>query len=491
MQATEQSTLLGYGGALTLMAKNPQSMPSPSRQPSTRACALCVKAKAKCTPHPDIEGVCQRRVAQLEQKLDGLVTLLTSNQSTLAMAPLSQASGVLSPTSPVSLNSNASTAEPSTATPQSISSDRETTDLTFAPAAENVSVTSQEVPQLKPDGQEAEILLLEFKTNMTEQFPFVVIDSDSTSQSLHNERPLLWKAIMGAASHGNSDRQMALGANLLEDLTTRLLLKAEKSLDLLQALLVFIACFPYDESYASRKPDAPIEMFVRAWQKELEIFWSSLPAEYRQNRLLLATYHTIEIALYEVDMSDCPMCLPRVPVKVVDRTGRLEFIYTSLLATRKVFDVYSSVPVDRMSGICFTLWAQFNHALLNGVKLIKSEADGWDLQHARNVLTFPDILHSQVKAIEEVISRRGLVLETAMDGKDVFTRFLFKLNNVLRWYESSRFSRIEPQTLSDQPTDPNGFLEATDGESLPAFDDAFWQNLLDDNWMLVGDGFST
>ena len=190
-------------------------------------------------------------------------------------------------------------------------------------------------------------------------------------------------------------------------------------------------------------------------------------------------------------MSDCSMCLPRVPVKVVDRTGRLEFIYTSLLATRKVFDVYSSVPVDKLSGICFTLWAQFNHALLNGVKLLQSEVDGWDLQHARNVLTFPDILHSQVKAIEEVISRRGLVLETAMDGKDVFTRFLFKLNNVLRWYESSRFSRIEPQTLSDQPTDPNGFLEATDGESLPAFDDAFWQNLLDDNWMLVGDGFST
>lgn len=41
--------------------------------------------------------------------------------------------------------------------------------------------------------------------------------------------------------------------------------------------------FPYDESYASRKPDAPIEMFVRAWQKELETFWASLPAEFRQN----------------------------------------------------------------------------------------------------------------------------------------------------------------------------------------------------------------
>ena len=46
---------------------------------------------------------------------------------------------------------------------------------------------------------------------------------------------------MVASSHRNSDRQMALGANLMEDLTMRLLFRAEKSLDLLQALLVLIA----------------------------------------------------------------------------------------------------------------------------------------------------------------------------------------------------------------------------------------------------------
>ena len=186
------------------------------------------------------------------------------------------------------------------------------------------------------------------------------------------------------------------------------------------------------------------------------------------------------------------MCLPRVAPKVVDRTGRLEFIYASLLATKKVFDVYSLVPVERLSGICFTLWAQFNHALLNGVKLLTSEADGWDSQHARDVLKFPDILHNHVKALEDVISRRGLVLETAMDGKDVFPVFLRKAHHALVWYESSRLSRVEPQGLSDQTTEPNGLLEATDaGESLPVFDDAFWQNLFDDNWMLVGNGIST
>ena len=92
-----------------------------------------------------------------------------------------------------------------------------------------------------PDDPEAELLLLEFKTNMTQQFPFVVIAAESTSQSLQHEKPLLWKAIMVAASHEKSDRQLALGSKLMEDLTTRLLLGVERSLDLLQALLIFIA----------------------------------------------------------------------------------------------------------------------------------------------------------------------------------------------------------------------------------------------------------
>ena len=208
--------------------------------------------------------------------------------------------------------------------------------------------------------------------------------------------------------------------------------------------------------------------------------------------LILATYGTIEIALYEIDLSDCPMCLPRSAVKAVDRTGRLEFIYASLLATRKVFDVYSSIPIERLPGLCTTLWTQFNHALLNGVKLLACEADGWDVQHARGILTFPEILHNQVSAIEEVISRRGLVLEFATESKDVFARFLMKIHQALRWYESSRFSRIEAQGTGDQPSDPNESMEAVyPGEPLQQFDEAFWHNLFDDNWMLVRDGFST
>ena len=208
--------------------------------------------------------------------------------------------------------------------------------------------------------------------------------------------------------------------------------------------------------------------------------------------LLLSTYHTIEIALYEIYMSECPMCVPRNLGKVIDKSGKLEFTYASLIATRKVFDVYSSVPVERISGVCFTLWAQFNHAFINGIKLLSSDIDGWDLPHARSVLMFPDILHNQVKAIEYVISKRCFVMDPAMNGKDVFARLLTKLRHALRWFESVTNSRLDPQGLSDQPMYPNGSLETTDtGAAFPVLDDAFWQNILDDDWMLVGDGLST
>ena len=196
-----------------------------------------------------------RRVAQLEQKLDGLVTLLTSKQTTSQIVPVDQTSGVLIPRSPLSLDSNASTGERSSAATQSITLDGETIaletlnssiglpDLLPPVTAGSLSVTRPGLSQLEPDKQEAESLLLEFKTNLAEQFPFVVLPLDSMSQSLHQERPLLWKAIMVASSHENSHCQMTLGADLVEDLIMRLLFRAEKSLDLLQSLLVLVAWY--------------------------------------------------------------------------------------------------------------------------------------------------------------------------------------------------------------------------------------------------------
>ena len=89
--------------------------------------------------------------------------------------------------------------------------------------------------------QEGAFLLLEFRTSMARQFPFVVIPPNSTSEILRAERPMLWKAILTAASCLKPSRQEAMGQELIEEFSTRLLLNSEKSLDLLQALLIHIA----------------------------------------------------------------------------------------------------------------------------------------------------------------------------------------------------------------------------------------------------------
>ena len=165
-----------------------------------------------------------------------------------------QACDVSLPRSPVSLDYNVSTAGPSTAATQSIISDETNHvklvngdvaqfDLQCTASAASSAIITQRTSHVEPDEQEAEILLLEFRSSMTSQFPFVVIRPEETSQSLRSEKPLLWKAIMFAAAHGDSDRQLSLGSNLIEDITTRLLFRAEKSLQLLQALLVFIAWY--------------------------------------------------------------------------------------------------------------------------------------------------------------------------------------------------------------------------------------------------------
>ena len=59
MQAMGKPTLLNPGGESTLMDGHSAD---PGKQSHTRACAMCVKAKAKCMSHPEVEGVCQRYV---------------------------------------------------------------------------------------------------------------------------------------------------------------------------------------------------------------------------------------------------------------------------------------------------------------------------------------------------------------------------------------------------------------------------------------------
>lgn len=184
-------------------------------------------------------------VAQLEQKLDTLVSLLSGPNRGEIREEDRSGSSSSPPKSPAAPPQNQRIMTSTTNGTMQIQSSvfplpdfAATSSSTLSPY--DTYVTQPQVYNFELENREASFLLLEYRTQQADQLPFVAIPPDTTSQSLRRERPMLWKAVMTAASYQNALRQEALGWKLMEEFASRILLRAEKSLDLLQALLVHL-----------------------------------------------------------------------------------------------------------------------------------------------------------------------------------------------------------------------------------------------------------
>lgn len=87
---------------------------------------------------------------------------------------------------------------------------------------------------------EAENLLHEFRT-MIDFFPFVTVSPTTTAQEMSSEKPLLLLAALMTASYSNRPLQSALEQLYKQDLASRVIVHAQKSLDALQSILVYLA----------------------------------------------------------------------------------------------------------------------------------------------------------------------------------------------------------------------------------------------------------
>lgn len=103
-----------------------------------------------------------------------------------------------------------------------------------------VSLTNE---QILPNEDEAELMVDMFRCHMAPQFPFVVIPLDMTAAALKQKKPFLYLTIMAVSFQGEASRQLALGIKIKEYLSDAMIMRAEKSLDLLQGLLVSMAWF--------------------------------------------------------------------------------------------------------------------------------------------------------------------------------------------------------------------------------------------------------
>lgn len=179
-----------------------------------------------------------RRVAEMEQKLDDIFAMLSaSNRATLSSDSSSAEVPYPTPSTTSDLNDSALFPQPHNAGIN-----------VFQPLTLTPSTSSW----LKYNGsqdviergiityEKAESLLLSYGTHAA-NFPFIVLSPDIPLDSLRYEKPFLLLAILTMTSTSNQQLQDQLEAELRESLGRKVIFNGEKSLDLLQGLLVYLA----------------------------------------------------------------------------------------------------------------------------------------------------------------------------------------------------------------------------------------------------------
>ena len=177
-------------------------------------------------------------MAQLEERINNLTSLLTSSKAPdeVPNQPPSHGHAQQSlPTTPVSIIH-----DPDRPSCQSSSYAK----VACRPPPENntsedADKTAHFRTQLPPAIEER--LFSDFRTYMNGYFPYVVIPSQVSSASVRENKPFLFRTCIAVACHVDPPVQRQLGEELFRYIGERMLLKAEKSLDLLQGILVLIS----------------------------------------------------------------------------------------------------------------------------------------------------------------------------------------------------------------------------------------------------------
>jgi hypothetical protein len=107
-----------------------------------------------------------------------------------------------------------------------------------APSFSAFAELDQTIP---PTSQEAIFLLGLFRAEMAPLFPFVPLHDDITSVQLRQEKPILYASIVMIACQSDLDRQSEIARMVRYEISQAVLVRGEKSVALLQALLILIA----------------------------------------------------------------------------------------------------------------------------------------------------------------------------------------------------------------------------------------------------------
>lgn len=227
----------------------------------TGACERCHRLAKQCVPSETVRKRTPRRqivsrTAQLEEKLDDLVTLLKTQRQAKDGAGSTSAQGPSPRTAPPSRSPETITR----ASPSGIRlprfSQHMVPDIPSPPSshdAEPSTLLSAEADKATPSPQptpasassqgpaasvEAELSLDAFRSRFIRFFPFVHIPVSMTAQNLQRDRPLTLLAIRCVTAKTFA-KQHELGDELRDLIANKAVVHYEISMDILLALLTF------------------------------------------------------------------------------------------------------------------------------------------------------------------------------------------------------------------------------------------------------------
>lgn len=87
---------------------------------------------------------------------------------------------------------------------------------------------------------EADTLLKKYR-EMSDSFPFVPLASEVTAQQLYHDAPMLFLAMIMAASWREHKRQMSLDTLFRQELANRTIIRPRRNLSLVQGVLVYLS----------------------------------------------------------------------------------------------------------------------------------------------------------------------------------------------------------------------------------------------------------
>ncbi|KAI9737968.1 MAG: hypothetical protein M1834_009338 [Cirrosporium novae-zelandiae] len=269
-------TTLTKDSSSTLLAPGAPNVPVRLRS----SCETCRASKTRCLPDKGGGGHCERctrlkrdcifketqaritkprpkqrkaRVAEMEQKLDSIVNMLaagnhgnqissTRNPFPSALKDDSQRTSTLTPSpsyTPPTSSCNISRAEEfHTSGPSP-----EISDTILRPPLP--SLFEEDVIQKGIINFESANLLLQMFHLESTNFPFILLPPNTSLQSLRIEKPFLLLSILAMASQDKPNLHALLESELRRVLGTKVIVKGEKSLDLLQGLMVYLAWYHY------------------------------------------------------------------------------------------------------------------------------------------------------------------------------------------------------------------------------------------------------